>query len=82
MVNDEHVAMLKKGVDAWNEWRDDNPDIRPDLFEADLSRRVGRSPARPQQLSTTVSRSDLDFRRQRRHYFPSFRVRFKSSRPR
>jgi hypothetical protein len=20
MANDEHVAMLKKGVDAWNEW--------------------------------------------------------------
>ena len=21
MANDEHVAMLKKGVDAWNAWR-------------------------------------------------------------
>jgi hypothetical protein len=21
MANDEHIAMLKKGVDAWNEWR-------------------------------------------------------------
>jgi hypothetical protein len=25
MANDEHVAMLKKGVDAWNKWRDENP---------------------------------------------------------
>src|SRR6516164_2213057 len=37
MANDEHVAILKKGVEAWNAWRDKNPDIRPDLREADLS---------------------------------------------
>jgi hypothetical protein len=36
MANDVHVAMLKKGVDAWNEWRRENPDIRPDLSGADL----------------------------------------------
>jgi hypothetical protein len=27
MANDEHVAILKKGVAAWNKWRDENPDI-------------------------------------------------------
>jgi uncharacterized protein YjbI with pentapeptide repeats len=37
MANDEHVAMLKKGMDAWNAWRRYNPDIRPDLSEANLS---------------------------------------------
>jgi uncharacterized protein YjbI with pentapeptide repeats len=38
MANDEHVAMLKKGgVDAWNAWRRKNPDIRPDLIDANLS---------------------------------------------
>jgi hypothetical protein len=37
MANDEHVALLKRGVDAWNEWRREYPDIRPDLSEADLS---------------------------------------------
>ena len=37
MANDEHLAILKKGVDAWNAWRDKNPDIRPDLSEANLS---------------------------------------------
>jgi hypothetical protein len=31
MANDEHVEMLKKGVDAWNEWRRDNPYIAPPL---------------------------------------------------
>jgi uncharacterized protein YjbI with pentapeptide repeats len=36
MANDEHVAILKKCVDAWNEWRDENPDSRPDLRGASL----------------------------------------------
>jgi len=25
MANDEHVALLKQGVAAWNEWRAQNP---------------------------------------------------------
>ena len=37
-MNDEHVALLKQGVTAWNAWRKENPDIRPDLNEADLER--------------------------------------------
>jgi uncharacterized protein YjbI with pentapeptide repeats len=38
MANDEHVAMLKKGVAAWNAWRRGNPDIiEADLGGANLS---------------------------------------------
>jgi hypothetical protein len=37
MANDEHVALFKQGVAAWNAWRQANPDIRPDLRRADLS---------------------------------------------
>ena len=37
MANKKHLATLKKGVDAWNEWRAQHPDIRPDLGVADLS---------------------------------------------
>jgi uncharacterized protein YjbI with pentapeptide repeats len=36
MANDQHVAVLKKGVDAWNAWRGENPDIHPDLGGANL----------------------------------------------
>jgi hypothetical protein len=36
MANDEHVALLKQGVAAWNKWRYENPDIRPDLLGAAL----------------------------------------------
>ncbi len=38
MANDEHVALLKRGVAAWNAWRDENPGIRrPNLVGADLN---------------------------------------------
>src|SRR4051812_35846451 len=36
MANEEHVALLKQGVDAWNKWRRENPKVRPDLREAYL----------------------------------------------
>jgi uncharacterized protein YjbI with pentapeptide repeats len=38
MAKDEQVALLKKGVDAWNAWRDENANIRPDLRKVNLSR--------------------------------------------
>ncbi len=31
MANAEHVAILRQGVEAWNAWREDNPDIIPNL---------------------------------------------------
>ncbi len=37
MANQEHVEILKQGVDVWNKWRGDNPAIIPDLSGADLS---------------------------------------------
>ena len=39
MANPEHLAKLEEGVEAWNKWREENPDIRePDLREAILRR--------------------------------------------
>ena len=37
MANQEHLDILKQGVDAWNEWKRQHPDIEPDLSDADLS---------------------------------------------
>ena len=31
MANEEHLAILKKGVAAWNEWRKQHPNMEPDL---------------------------------------------------
>jgi uncharacterized protein YjbI with pentapeptide repeats len=36
MSNGDHPARLRDGVDAWNAWRAENPDVRPDLAGADL----------------------------------------------
>ena len=36
MANPEHLAKLKEGVEAWNQWREQNPEIQPDLSGADL----------------------------------------------
>ena len=36
MANEEHLAILKQGVEAWNKWREENPDIVPDLKSAVL----------------------------------------------
>lgn len=38
MANEEHLKILKLGVEAWNQWREQNPEIQPDLSEAVLSR--------------------------------------------
>ncbi len=42
MANEEHLAILKKGVKAWNEWRERNIELRPDLSGADLSEPFSR----------------------------------------
>jgi hypothetical protein len=52
MANDEHVALLKQGVGAWNAWRNENPDIRPSLDEADLG---GAEPS-----AADLSEADLE----------------------
>ena len=36
MANEEHLDLLRQGVDTWNQWRAQNPGIQPNLSEADL----------------------------------------------
>jgi uncharacterized protein YjbI with pentapeptide repeats len=36
MANKEHLDILKQGVDAWNIWRSENSEVRPDLSRAFL----------------------------------------------
>lgn len=38
MANEEHRGIFKLGANAWNKWREENPDIQPDLSTAFLSR--------------------------------------------
>jgi uncharacterized protein YjbI with pentapeptide repeats len=37
MASDKHLAQLKLGVTVWNEWRQQNPGIKPNLVRANLS---------------------------------------------
>src|SRR5260221_2370648 len=37
MASQEHLDMLKQGVDTWNRWREEHPEVQPDLSKADLS---------------------------------------------
>jgi hypothetical protein len=62
MANDEHVELLKQGVATWNAWRDENPDIRPDLDEANLGGAdLIRANVRGANLSgANLSGADLD----------------------
>lgn len=36
MANPEHLKVLKQGVEVWNKWRKENPQIEPDLSGVDL----------------------------------------------
>ncbi len=38
MANPKHLAILERGVKAWNRWRKDHPDIRENLSEANFHR--------------------------------------------
>lgn len=38
LAKQQHLAILREGVPRWNEWRQENPEIRPMLFECDLTR--------------------------------------------
>ncbi len=36
MANQEHLEILKQGVDVWNKWRKEHPNILPDFEEGNL----------------------------------------------
>ena len=52
MANEEHLEILKQGVDVWNAWRESNLTVRPDLSRANL---IGCELER-----INFSRTDLD----------------------
>lgn len=59
----EHFDLLSQGVKTWNEWRDDNPSVRPDLSGSDLRTRILR---RANLSATNLAGADLrdvNFRR-------------------
>jgi hypothetical protein len=65
VAHKEHLERLKQGVDVWNVWREEHPDITIDLrwarlIEADLRGADLRGvDLRGAQLTTDLSRADL-----------------------
>jgi len=37
MSDQQQLDVIRQGSDAWNAWREANPNAKPDLNEADLS---------------------------------------------
>ena len=37
MADQEQLNLLRQSVEVWNQWREENPDIMPDLFGANLN---------------------------------------------
>lgn len=56
MANEEHLAILEKGVEEWNRWRREKPDERPDLSGARL---VGASLRRADLRDSNLRGADL-----------------------
>jgi len=40
MADSKHVEMLRGDLNHWQEWRDENPDLRPDLSKASLREHI------------------------------------------
>jgi uncharacterized protein YjbI with pentapeptide repeats len=56
MANEEHVTLLKQGVDAWNAWRGKNRDVQPDLSGANLS---GANLSEAELIGTNLTGANL-----------------------
>jgi len=61
MANEEHLVILKQGVEAWNKWRRENPDTKPDLMDASLvaADLIGANLSRADLIGADLSRADL-----------------------
>ena len=60
MANPEHVEILRQGEEAWNTWRGENFDTRPDLVGADL---VGADLSWANLMNADLSRTALSHAR-------------------
>jgi len=56
MANQEHLALFKQSIDAWNQWRTNNTQIRPDLSGANL---IGVDLKMSNLIGANLSKGDL-----------------------
>lgn len=56
MADPDHIKILEQGVEVWNQWRQDNPHIRPNLRKAKL---LGKSLQHYDFNDTNLRRANL-----------------------
>ena len=56
MANDDHVAWLRQGAEAWNAWRREHPEVEPDLRDSHLR---GLDLSRADLAGADLSKADL-----------------------
>lgn len=57
MADEEHLAILKRGIPGCNRWREENPDAVPDLEGADLHKaNLGKANLSQAKLSNGILR--------------------------
>ncbi|HYU75152.1 MAG TPA: pentapeptide repeat-containing protein [Ktedonobacteraceae bacterium] len=56
MANQEHLDLLRQGVETWNRWRQEHFDIQPDLSKADLRHIIHRD---ANLHGTNLAKADL-----------------------
>lgn len=63
MANEEHLKILQQGVRVWNEWREANPAVMPDLVGASLAGKdFSEANFQAAQFCyTDLTRTDLSF---------------------
>ncbi|MDQ2884687.1 MAG: toll/interleukin-1 receptor domain-containing protein [Chloroflexota bacterium] len=59
MADQEHLDILMRGVEVWNEWRKGHPNIRPDFSHADLSETYPSNFARANFSEAIFNRANL-----------------------
>ena len=61
VANEEHLRILSQGVEVWNQWREENRDVRPDLAGANLrdAKLAGANLWRAKLMETDLVRTDL-----------------------
>jgi uncharacterized protein YjbI with pentapeptide repeats len=63
VIRQYHSAVLKCGVNEWNRWRRENPELRPILYDSDLTKEMMPSGLAEANFANTVL-INCDFREQ------------------
>ena len=56
MAEASHLEILDRGVEEWNRWRKQNPEVKPDLSNSNL---INRDLSRADLSGTNLSSADL-----------------------